>query len=79
MCVWLVGVVPWCVGVEFVPVDAGAISGHDVGFLLSFFVAVLLCSSVELRDLFVSPCVCAASHRRLWGARCAGGTTSTRP
>ena len=27
MCVWLVGAFPWCAGVEFVPVDAGAEGG----------------------------------------------------
>ena len=55
MCVWLVGVFPWCVGVEFVPVDAGAVSGGDAEDLLPSFVAAFPCLSVEVFDLFVAP------------------------
>ena len=55
MCVWLVGVFPWCVGVEFVPVDAGSVSGGDAEDLLPSFVAAFPCLSVEVFDLFVAP------------------------
>ena len=55
MCVWLVGVSPWCVGVGFVPVDAGAVSGGDAEDLLPSFVAAFPCLSVEVFDLFVAP------------------------
>lgn len=57
MCVWPVGVSPWCAGVGFVPVDAGAVSGGNAEDLLPAFVAVLPCLSVESFDLFVAPCV----------------------
>ena len=57
MCVWLVGVSPWCAGVGFVPVDAGAVSGGEAEDLLPSFVAAFPCLSVEVFDLFVAPCV----------------------
>ena len=55
MCVWLVGVPPWCVGVEFVPVDAGAEGG-----LAGWFVVVLIGGVLGvLVVLFEDPCVWA--------------------
>ena len=79
MCVWLVVVSPWCAGVEFVPVDAGSVSGGDAEDLLPSFVAVLPCLLVESFDLFVAPRVAGEPRGGFRGARCVGGTTSTRP
>ena len=43
MRVGLVAVLLWCAGVEFISVDASAISGGDAEGLLSSFVDVFLC------------------------------------
>lgn len=65
-CVWLVGSFPWGAGVEFVPVDAGAVSGRDAEELLPAFVAVFPCLLVELLDLLVAPCMSGEPCGAFW-------------